>query len=254
MQLTVLGSSGTYPGPDRACSGYLLTEPGTSVLLDCGPGAFSHLLRHSTLRDLIGVLITHMHYDHFLDLIPIRYALNYGSHRRPDSLPLYLPPGGTETWDRLAGTLGESAEQFSSCFSISEYPRREEFSVGTLTVRATPLRHSIPGYGFTVQGEETLAYTGDTGPCPQLQEIAYGSDLFLYEASLLDTEIPPDERGHLTAAEAGTAANQAGIQQLMLTHLMPDTVPNEAVQRARATFSDGILLAEQGHTCRVNTR
>ena len=254
LRLTVLGSSGTYPGPGRACSGYLVTQGDTSLLLDCGSGVLSNLQKHIAIEDLTGILVTHMHNDHFSDLIPLGYALTYGGCQRPEPLPVFFPPGGYEIWEEMVAVIDESEGNFSSSFSFSEYQEVRDFRLGAFEIRTTLLHHYVPNYGVEVRGNGVLVYTGDTGPCPQLQDLASRSDLFLCEASLLDTEIPPDERGHLTAAEAGTAASQAGVLQLMLTHLMPDAVPHEAVKRARATFSGEILLAEQDQTHRVSPR
>lgn len=221
--------------------------------MDCGPGVLSNLQRHFELEDLTGVLITHMHSDHFLDLIPLRYALTYGGIHRPEPVPLYLPPGGTDIWDRLTAVLDESNGKFSSCFSITEYPVQEEFDVGLLKVRATLLRHYVSNYGVEVRGEGSLAYTGDTGPCPQLQDLSRESDLFLCEATWLESEIPPEERGHLTVVEAGTVASHAETPRLMLTHMMPGIKSQDAVDGAGSTFEGEILVAEEGQTYRVGS-
>ena len=46
MRLTVLGKSPSWQDADGACSGYLIEEDGTAILLDCGNGVFSKLRRY----------------------------------------------------------------------------------------------------------------------------------------------------------------------------------------------------------------
>ena len=87
-RLTIAGSSSSIPRPDRACSSYLVDDGETSIVLDLGTGAFSNLRRYVDYDRLGAVVISHMHADHFIDLIPLRYALRYGPRRRSAKLPV----------------------------------------------------------------------------------------------------------------------------------------------------------------------
>ncbi len=97
MRITVLGKSPSWQDAGGACSGYLVEDGGTRLLLDCGNGVFSKLRQRVDYTELDAVLISHLHADHFLDLVPYSYALDLRSapaarpggrlsrHRQPGS-------------------------------------------------------------------------------------------------------------------------------------------------------------------------
>ena len=66
-----------------ACSSYLIEHDRTRVLLDCGNGAFARLREVSDYLEVPAVVISHLHADHILDLVPFSYALLHGPHRGP---------------------------------------------------------------------------------------------------------------------------------------------------------------------------
>jgi len=253
LRLTVLGSSGTYPAPGKACSGYLVVEGDTSLLLDCGPGVIANLQVHATLEKLAGVIISHMHPDHFLDLVSLRYALTYGDHHRPRPLPVYLPPGGSEIWERVVAPLDESGGSFSASFDLSEYEEGESYRLGSLDIQPSAVRHYVSSYAFEVRAGARLVYSGDTGPCDELVRLARQADLFLCEATWLyeNDETPPRERGHLTAREAGEIARKADVRRLLLTHISPDVDARKILEACRVAFGGEVSLAEEGQTYAV---
>src|SRR6266480_4965322 len=87
MRITVLGKSPSWQDAGGACSGYLIEDGGTTVLLDCGNGVFSKLRQHLDYTELDAVLVSHLHADHFLDLIPYAYALTYAPRQQPVPVP-----------------------------------------------------------------------------------------------------------------------------------------------------------------------
>ena len=252
MQVTVLGTSGSYPGPHKACSGFLVTEGDDHLLLDCGPGVLAGLQVHLPMEDLTGIIISHMHPDHFLDLIVMRYALVYGSHPRPSPLPLYLPPGGKRIWERMVEPLTEVGNNFSRPFDLREYGDSSWYALGALKVRPAPLKHYIPSYGFEICASGRLVHSGDTRPCAELLSLAHQADLFLCEATWLEDEAPLEKRGHLTAREAGEIAQEADVRRLLLTHVSPDVDSQKSLEAARGAFSGEVLLAQEGQTYTVS--
>ena len=96
MKLTILGNNGPYPAPGGACSGYLLSSDSgnTNVLLDCGTGVLSNLSRHLPWESLSAVILSHLHYDHMSDLLPMQYALQF--HPRSAPLPVIAPETPSE--------------------------------------------------------------------------------------------------------------------------------------------------------------
>ena len=97
--LTILGAGPAAPNPGGANSGYLLREGGTAVVMDCGPGNAGRIPLHVPVHQIDGVAISHLHPDHYFDLVALYYMLRFGG-QRPDGysphVPLWVPPGGRE--------------------------------------------------------------------------------------------------------------------------------------------------------------
>jgi len=244
LRLTVLGTSGAYPRVGGACSGYLIREGNTALLVDCGTGVFSNLQQHVAPWDVSDVVISHLHADHFLDLVPFRYALWRLQRGRPN---LYLPPGGTEGLLRVSSVFDASPTFFSDCFEIAEYDPGARLQVGDLHVEFAVVKHFIPSYAVAVMGERKLAYSADSGPCEALEELAKEADLFLCEASRCECN---DETswGHLSAQEAAEIARRAGVKKLLLTHFWPECDYSGSVKLAAGVFGTEVEVAEEHRT------
>lgn len=119
MELVALGTCSIYPGPGRACAGWLASSGAIRLLLDCRPGVLSMLQAQCAPDDLTAIFITHLHADHFLDLIPLRYAFKYGPFRRtrPD---LYLPAGGAVALLQSVAVLEPDPDFFTAVFGVHE--------------------------------------------------------------------------------------------------------------------------------------
>jgi ribonuclease BN (tRNA processing enzyme) len=217
MRLTVLGCAGSFPGPESACSAYLVEAQGFRLLIDFGAGSLSALQRYADLDSIDAILLTHLHCDHMLD------ACNYVVVRRyaPDGprppLPVYAPVGAAE---RIAAAYSSEADPVDDVYTFFRL-QPGTFPIGPFTVTVDRVNHPIETYGVRVeQGGNVLAYSADTAPCESLLRLAQGADLFLCEASYLDGgNNPPDL--HLTGGEAGEAATKADVARLLLTHLVP---------------------------------
>jgi ribonuclease BN (tRNA processing enzyme) len=216
MRLSVIGSSPAWPNPGGACSGYLVDG---RLLLDCGPGVLAKLRERepwpSRWPSVEAIAITHLHLDHWGDLVPWVWSCLYGPGRstRP---ALWLPPGSTEALRPILHRLG-TEDMLDRAFDLSEYEPQRPFTAAGLEVTAVPVEHyDIDAYAFRVQGERVLAYSGDSGPCEALVELGRDADLFVCEATLERGEFDGPERGHLAPDEAATAA--AGAKRLLLTH------------------------------------
>ena len=239
MRLIALGTSAAYPDAGGACSGYLVSAQGTNVLLDCGTGVLSQLQRVLAPHDVHAIVISHLHADHFLDIVPFRYALWH--LRRPTRPALWLPPGGPAAAARLVSAWGAPDSFFSDYFDIGEYPSRSSLAVGALTLTFAPVRHYAPAHGMRIQGVSTLAYSSDTAPCPELLDLARGADALLCEAALDDAaQEPPDRRGHMSPAEAGGLAAEAGVRLLLLSHFWPGADRAAAARSAANVFSGDV--------------
>lgn len=254
MRVIALGTSAAYPGPDNACTGWLVEERGTRLLIDCGTGVLSKLQRFLPLTQLTSIVISHMHADHFLDLVPLRYAFRYGLKESRPRCTLYLPPGGRASLERMAAAFAaeESEDFFAAVFTLREYDPEGTLLLGPLAVRFAPGDHYIPAWGVAVEGQGKVVFTGDTGPSEAIVELAKGAHLLISEATYLTTEEEEgSRRGHLTAREAGELAARAQPQRLLLTHLWPHHDPHQVLAQAKAAFAGEVALAEPGRSYEV---
>lgn len=231
MRLTVLGRSPARPNAGEACAGYLVEGGGARLLLDVGPGVFAQLLRRAEPTDLDAVVVSHMHTDHFLDLVTMRYAYPWLDDA-PRRLRVVLPPGSRDQLRDVARGAG-FPEFFDRSFEIEEHdgerPIEVRGSSGGLRLEPAEVQHFIPTWGFRIatggHGDDSgrlLVYSADSAPCDALGRLAAGASLFLCEAALrsLDEDSQePGGRGHLLPYEAGEAAAAAGAERLLLTHL-----------------------------------
>ncbi len=262
MELTVLGGSAATPNPGDASAGYLVRSGGMTVLLDCGSGVVSKLRAHAEERALSGVVISHLHSDHTLDLVALRYALKYAPH--PDGppaapIPLHLPPGGLDFLARLGAVFQQGSEVgqdfWGEIFAPREYTAHLDggppLVIGALSIRFAAMRHYVPTWAVRLEEGGTgrvLTYSADTGPQASLAEFARGSDLLLCEGTLLrqPTGQNPESYGHLTATEAGRIAAAAGAGRLVLTHLWAELGFDRALADARAAFAGPTDRARSG--------
>lgn len=253
MKLTIIGCSGSVPGPDSAASSYLIEADGAHVLLDLGSGALGPLQRQigtAGLTDLDAVLLSHLHPDHCMDLCGLYIALRYGlrSSRR---IPVYGPKG---TAKRMAAAFGmNQTPGMGGHLDFISYPDAP-FQVGPLTIRVVRVAHPGPAYAIRVEHRgRSLVYSGDTGPAPALVDLARGADVLLCEAAFDDRDDdggtntsanPPDL--HLTGHDAGEHAAAAGAGRLIITHVPPWGHPGRAAEAAGRVFGGPVELAVSG--------
>ncbi len=242
MKLTVLGMSSAYPGPGTACSGYLIEEGSTKLLIDCGTGVLSNLLKVVALTDIMNIVISHLHPDHFFDLIPYRHAMvrPTNNNHRPR---LYLPPQGIEKLLDLISMFDSSPISFSEFFELEEYDPSSLLKLGDLSMKFASVKHYIPCYAMVINGNRRVVYSADSGVCDELAAIAQGADLFLCEATRCETDNA--EWGHLSADEAASLAKRVKVKRLVLTHFRPDCDYSQDLEQARTTFGEALEIATE---------
>jgi len=247
MRLTVLGRSPASPNPREACAGYLVEGGGARVLVDIGPGVVAQLLARHHPDDLDAVVISHLHADHMLDLVTLRYVYPWRARPVDERLRVILPPGSADQMRDLARGVGNE-RHFQDSFRIAEHDGSTPMRFGRLTLRPVETQHYIPCWGFRVEADgRRLAYTADTAPCGGLVDLADGADLLLSEATLRSLEedaSPPEPRGHLLPAEAGAAGRDGRSRRLMLTHLPVDGDGGWARDEASEAFGAPVEVAE----------
>jgi ribonuclease BN (tRNA processing enzyme) len=219
VKLIVVGCSPAWPNPGGAQSGYLVEGSAGRLLMDCGPGVLPRLREREGWPRVDAIAITHFHLDHWGDLVPWVWGLQFGPAADLPHPELWLPPGGRATLENLGETLGQT-DMFDRAFDIHEYEDGVAFAAAGVTV--TPrrvLHYTMLAFGFRVSDNgTTLAYSGDSGPSDALPELARDADLFLCEATLLAPNPEGGTRGHLAADEAAAAFDASGARRLLLTH------------------------------------
>jgi ribonuclease BN (tRNA processing enzyme) len=240
VELTVLGSDGTWPRPGGAASGYLVREDGFALWVDAGTGTLANLQRTVSIGDVGALALTHAHLDHFLDLYPFFYARWFGTPDQPPT-PIYAPPG---LLNRALELLPpEAKERVPSVFELHEVEPGETFEAGPFTVRTALMRHYVPTLGMRIEaGGASIAYSADTAPTDSLVKLASGANVLVAEATLAARD--GAETLHLSAVEAGEHAAGADVGRLMLSHLRAER--DRAAERAAAAFRGDIRVAEEG--------
>jgi len=253
MNATVLGCSPSFPNPGGACSGYLLQTETVTVLVDAGHGVCARLRAVTDVCELSAVIISHLHADHFFDLIPLLYTHRFTCPGMPP-IPLFLPPGGAATIDRLNSALKEPPEFFSQAYAVSEYEPRTGMAVGDISVEFTATVHPGGAYAmrFTEQRrpEHTIVYSSDTAWSEAVVDLARNASLAIVEASVLDYHEEGTDRVHLTPELAGRLGREAGVKRLVLTHYA-DFNAAATREAAEQAFGKPVELAVEGATYRV---
>ena len=247
MKLTVIGCSGSFAGPASSASCYLLEgdHEGRTwrVLLDLGSGALGSLQRFVDPRTLDAVLFSHLHPDHYFDISGLYVMWKYhpGGPRSP--IPIWGPKGIARQTARAYGLRKEPG--MSAEFTFHEYDDRV-IRIGPFSVTAIRVAHPVTAYGLRVESEgSVLAYSGDTGPCQGLVDLATGADLLIAESAFVEGEDNPADL-HLTGRQAGAAAAEAGTRRLVLTHIPAWHDPEVCLAEAREVFAGPLELAATG--------
>ena len=241
MQLTVIGCSGSFPGPDSPASSYLLEAEGFRLVIDMGNGALGVLQRHADLFGIDAICVSHLHADHCIDLSSYWVARQYAPQGPRPPIPVYGPQATT---DRIAGLSGEDVAHIASRFDVRNLSQTQQ--IGPFRVTTERMNHPVETFGFRVEHAGwTVAYSADTGPTDALVRLADGADVLLSEASFQNNKNNPPDL-HLTARQAGEHATRAGAGQLVLTHLVPWYDRDLSLTQAAETFSGPLSAAATG--------
>jgi ribonuclease BN (tRNA processing enzyme) len=245
VQLTVLGCAGTFPGPDSPCSSYLVEHDGFRLVVDMGAGSLGTLQRHIGLLDVDAVYVSHLHADHCIDLVAYSYARRYHPDGLPDRIPVFGPEG---TCARICDSFETPPHDgLLDVFDFREVPVGT-CSIGPFTITSALTNHPIECHALRIEaGGRSLTYSGDTGSCDGLVELARDTDLFLCEASWEDA--PDNPPGiHLSGLQAGDHATRAGAKRLLLTHVVAWADGEAILTEARKTYAGAAELAAAGTT------
>jgi ribonuclease BN (tRNA processing enzyme) len=251
LQLTIVGCSGSYPGPDSPASCYLVEAVGSDgeggdrtwrILLDLGNGALGALQRYADPLSIDAVLLSHLHADHCIDMTSYYVLRKYHPSGQQPPIPVWGPKG--------------TARRLARAYDLPRKPGMQEefefhrlgkpFTVGPFRISAAEVDHPVPAYAFRIEVAGTvLAYTGDTGPTGSLLDVAARADLLLAEASFRESDDNPESL-HLTGFQAGELAAKAGAKRLVLTHIPPWHASDGMLAEARTSYDGPVELAAAG--------
>lgn len=257
MRVTVLGKSPAWQDAGGACSGYLVEDESTCILTDCGNGVFAKLRRLRDYTRTDAIVISHMHADHFFDLIPFAFALVYAPRRQPVPVarwsgvedprrtPLHLPPGGLGVLQGVADAIG-APDLISQAYEVSVYDPELPLTIGSLTLDFQAVPHYVPTWAIGFEnGGSRFVYGADHCPNDEIVEFSRGADLLVMESTLPRPE-RSGERGHMTPGEAGEHAARAGSKRLVLTHISDELDQLWAKTEAEKTFGKPVTVADEG--------
>ncbi|OPZ95572.1 MAG: ribonuclease Z [Planctomycetes bacterium ADurb.Bin412] len=257
LEITVLGCWAPYPRAGGACSGYLLRGGGRNILLEAGNGSLSKLMAFLDFRRLDAVIISHLHPDHFLDLFPLRHAIE-GARRegsRTEPLDLFLPARPDQIFQVLAG--------YKKAFNpvpIEEIPLEENLpgipvrrlDLGGLSIRFVPSRHSLPGYIISFTGAGKLVFSGDTGPCDAFWQAV--NDIDNLRHLIIECAFPDREEA-LAIASRHLCPRQLALElrklerpcDIHITHLKPGQMEltMAEIERSLGEFRPQLLRHKQ---------
>jgi ribonuclease BN (tRNA processing enzyme) len=251
VRLTVLGCSGSVPGPNQPSSGYLLEHDGFRMMLDLGNGTLSVLQTYLDPFELDALVFSHLHSDHCADFSALTVLRRYHAFPPVDPfanrLDVYAPADAPVRL-AMAYAANESERQTTDLTDVYNFHPHKPGTVhiGPFEVTAAQVFHPCEAYGFRITADgRTFAYTGDTGPGPALTELVDGVDFLLTEASWPESpNNPPDV--HLSGVQAGQLATEAGAGRVVLTHIQPWIDKSVILAEAASTYAGDVSLAAQG--------
>ena len=247
MKLKVLGSISPYQKGKNNCPGYLIEKNNKRYLLDCGSGITSKLNIPSDLDNLT-IIISHLHRDHYADLLTLGYA-GYVYHKLgilKDKIKVYLP-----NEDCIDKTYLESMDEHY--FEFKTYDENtiidDELKI---TFRKNP--HPVLTFSMKVEDEKNkLVYSSDTGYKENiLEDFSKNADLLICETTFLQNQ-KGNIDNHLTTKEAGTIAKKAKVKRLMITHTWPEINKSLYLKETKKIFKNTII-AKEGKVLKLGSR
>jgi ribonuclease BN (tRNA processing enzyme) len=245
MDLIVIGAGPAYT--DRrgaAAASFLVRAQGAALLLDLGQGAFPNLASTMEPSELAAVVVSHLHPDHFIDLVPLRHYLKW-QFEPPRRVSVVAPEGLTDRLDALHANPGFTDASLDVS-RLTEGTRR----IGPFEITARLVTHTEDSYALRVSvasepAAPGLVYSGDCGRAADLVPLIRPGDTLLAEASFGAESVPPGA-SHLTTADAARAASEGRAARLLITHVLMGLDRGKALDAARAAFPGQVRLVTEG--------
>jgi ribonuclease BN (tRNA processing enzyme) len=239
MKLTVVGFWHGYPEKGEATSGYLLEKDRFKLLLDCGSGVLSNLQTYCKITDLDGIILSHYHHDHQIDIGAYQYAqiINKGMGVTMKVATIYGHRDDAEAFQKLA---------YKKIVKSQAYEEKTPLKIGPFTFTFKKTNHPVACYAMRIDcNGTTIVYTADSSYFPELADFAKNADLLIAECSGYEGEHVA-QHGHMNSTEVGQLAERANPKKLVLSHL-PHKGDHELLKKEAAQYYTGeIVLARSG--------
>jgi ribonuclease BN (tRNA processing enzyme) len=243
MHLDVIGAGPAYTDrPGATGASYLLRDDDSSVLLDLGQGSFARLADAVDPATLGAVVISHLHPDHFIDLVALRHYLRWEKPRR--RVRVIGPEGLDERLDALHSEPG-----FSAASLDVEALFEGTFAVASFEIQAARVTHTESSFGFRVSTRTSgpgLVYSGDCGRAEDLDALARPGDTLLCEVSFGPGPVAPGAE-HLDGPAVGDLATRVRAGRVLLTHLQMGYDRDATIDSVRARFDGPVDLVDPGY-------
>lgn len=239
MKLTVVGFWGGYPGKEEATSGYLLEEDGFKLLIDCGSGVLSQVQKYTSLDDIDAVILSHYHHDHIADIGPLQFARHIQTFLKDDyqTLPIYGHAMNRDGFNKLS---------FHDATKGVHYSLQQPLAIGPFKINFIETKHPEPCAAMAITHDEVkIVYTADTSLFDDLITFSTNADLLIAECSLYAQQ-NGESMGHMNSRDVGYLAKQAGVKDLLLTHLPHYGDHKQLIEEAEQIYKGPKQLALSG--------
>lgn len=266
ISLTLLGTGSPRPDLERSGPSQTLHIGDQTILIDCGEGTTAQLMKAKiNPQDIEVLFFTHLHSDHFLGYGQFLLG-GWGMGRR--KLTVVGPKGLKKFHDTLINMYEEDIRYRTSLgrpgngildVNIIELDGPGQVpDVIPAKVTAASMVHNVPTFGYRFEMvDKIVVVSGDTAPTPNIESLATNADLLVQDACLAKTAIYRDtkdpelqkiwdnlQKEHCSPAQAGDIATKANVKKLVLTHFLPNIIPEEAYTEAKETFHGEVIVGE----------
>lgn len=242
LQLDVLGAGPAYTDrPGSAGAAYLVRSAGAAIVLDLGQGAFPRLAALLEPSAIDAVFVSHLHPDHFIDLIALRHYLRW-QFDPPRRVRVIAPDGLASRLDALHDEPGFATQSLDI-----EALKEGSVAVDDITVEAARVTHTRDSHAFRVSARPGtgLVYSGDCGRAEDLDRLVQPGDVLLCEVSFGPGPVPNDAE-HLDGPAVGALATRTGARRVLLTHLQMGLDPKATIEAVARSYRGPVELVEPG--------
>lgn len=252
MEITVVGSGTVVPRLARRQSCVVVRTGDETLVFDLGSGAVRGMLQASLDPfDVDRVFFTHFHPDHTVDVVPLLFALNYGSEEKRNR-PLHItgPEPFKEFWGKILGVWGE--------WMIGDYPTEmselphvcsSPLDLPGCQLTWAPAEHRPESIAYRLEADgKAFVYTGDTAYSESVVDLAQDANTLLVECSFPDGSPIP---GHLTPSSVARVATEANVERVVLTHVYPTADELDLVAEVKRGYGGEVLVAEDGMKLKI---